>query len=337
MGTKVKREVSVDILRALGTAFVILAHVYPPKAINTFRSFDVCLLVLISGFAYAFSQKQISYPKYVLMRVKRLCIPSYITATAIFVLCLALCLLVGREFPYSFQQIAETYLFIGGRSGGIGYFWVVRIYLIMALIAPLLREVCLKIKSDWTYIIVVCCILALNQLVYIISWGKLGTVADMLIENYVMSTLGYSAIYMLGIRAFYSKAFKTKSLIVFGIGAVAYICFTDWNFSKFKYPPQATYLLYGIAVSLLLWWVIEKFINGKDVNIKVISWLSENSFNIYLSHIVILFLMSWGNKYLQNITFIQNWIAQYVIVLGGAIVISYLLTMVKKLKVKLIK
>ena len=41
------RDYNIDILRAIGSLLVILAHVRPPEIILNFRSFDVILLVFI--------------------------------------------------------------------------------------------------------------------------------------------------------------------------------------------------------------------------------------------------------------------------------------------------
>lgn len=319
----VDRYTIIDILRVIGTMLVILAHVNLPRQINLIRSFDVCLLVLISGYVYGKSPKKESYREYVWKRIKRLCIPSYIMMIIIFSLCLILCFLVGREYPYSNKVIFETFLFIGGKSGGIGFFWIVRIYLIMALIAPSLKKINKEISSNIFYFMFLLTGLILNNYIYILTWNKYGAVCNLFIENYIMSLLAYACVYSVGIRIAYNEKLKKISCVVFSF-LVLPILFKmifneNYSVSSYKYPPRIEYIIYGIWGTLILWVIIENiFINYRKY--KIITWLSKESFNIYLVHILVLFLMSWGNKYLLRITILNNWIVKFIVIIMISII-----------------
>ncbi len=333
-----KRNTAVDIVRVIATALVILAHVTIPNWLSLARSFDVCCLVLLSGISYAYSHKDMPYGKYVWKRVKRLCVPAYVTATIIFLICLPLCLAMGRAYPYSFRQIAETYLFLGGKTGGIGYFWIVRIYLLVAIIAPFLCKINKAIKNNFLFLSIVLVILLGNTLVYYLCWGE-NKFVDLLLENYVMSLLAYASVYMVGIRIVQEKDFAVLAFIVFAAGTVVTqicisVCGGKYIVSAYKYPPQLAYIFFGLALSLLLWLLVDKFATNREGN-KVILWLSRESFNIYLAHVVILSFLSWGDKYVQKVPLMNQWAVRYFVILIGSISIIYILDkIIKKIKVK---
>ena len=74
-----QRDLYIDFLRFIGISLIILAHVEAPSGITQFRSFDVPLMVFVSGLS--FSTKGGGFWKYVWKRVKRLCIPVYLFLT----------------------------------------------------------------------------------------------------------------------------------------------------------------------------------------------------------------------------------------------------------------
>lgn len=78
-----ERDNSIDILRAVCMILIILAHVNAPYTLSQLRSFDVPLIVLISGFCY--SAKLKSYGQYVITRFKRLYSPTFKFLTVFFV------------------------------------------------------------------------------------------------------------------------------------------------------------------------------------------------------------------------------------------------------------
>lgn len=320
MSLSIDRNSTIDVLRVIGTLFVILAHVNIPPVLSTVRSFDVCLLVIISGYIFSQTYRpNLNYGKYVLKRFKRLCIPAYITASIIFLTCLGLCLVAKRAYPYSGIEIAETYLFIGGRTGGIGYFWIIRIYLLMALMAPALKLLDKIIKSDLIAILVPVAALLISQALYVFTWGKLGSTYDMVLENFIMSSLAYGSVYFTGIRLQTNKKFKFIAISAFGIATVALIIYfaisgNSYVVSDYKYPAQAEYIVISTFASLIVWEIVDAIFK-KMRSPNVIAWLSKQSFNMYLIHIFILFVMSWGSKIISKIPLLDLWFVKYAVIL----------------------
>lgn len=332
-----ERNFTIDLLRVIGTFLVILAHVNPPKIIATLRSFDVCLLVMVSGASYALSKgKKKEYKKYIIHRIKRLCIPAWITATIVFFICAMLCAFVDREYPYTLKQIIESYLFIGGKSGGIGFLWIVRIYLLIAIISPLLKKINTVISKNMLFNILLLIILVFNQCIYHFLFLGKNNIVKTFIENIIMSTLAYAVVTLIGIRVAKNKKYGIESLITWGGIALFLYIYTyinDENYvvSKYKYPPQMLYIVLGVFISLLLFNVLD-MIHLKSR--KILVWLSKESFNIYLSHIVVLLLMSWGDKYINKYWFFEFWITKYFIVMLSSIIISFAIDLLQNRVIK---
>ena len=130
-----ERDIQIDILRCSHLLLVILAHVPINETVKSIRSFDVMLLVMIAGISFVKSgrnKKEFDYKRYLVGRIKRLCVPTWITLAIIFGLAAILCLAVHRKYIYSVKQMIESVFFIGGINGGIGNVWIVRIYMLMA-------------------------------------------------------------------------------------------------------------------------------------------------------------------------------------------------------------
>lgn len=98
-----QRDLYIDFLRFIGISLIILAHVEAPSGITQFRSFDVPLMVFVSGLS--FSTKGGGFWKYVWKRVKRLCIPVYLFLTILFTAVIGAGI-VGLKNPWGWDQIA---------------------------------------------------------------------------------------------------------------------------------------------------------------------------------------------------------------------------------------
>lgn len=74
-----QRDVTIDILRVCGLLLIMLAHVNPPNLIFQIRTFDVPMMVFVSGVSYFLSKKaDVSYFSYAFSRFKRLVLPVWI-------------------------------------------------------------------------------------------------------------------------------------------------------------------------------------------------------------------------------------------------------------------
>ena len=138
------RDVRIDLLRALGLAMVILAHVSPPATIMQIRNFDVPMMVLISGMSFALSYKQENYLDYFWKRIKRLVFPIWIFLSIYFS---AISLFDSPLENLTWKTIVGSYLLVDG----IGYVWIIKVFLLVALVSPLIYRFHQKIPNSNHY------------------------------------------------------------------------------------------------------------------------------------------------------------------------------------------
>lgn len=327
---KRERDLHIDIMRCLGLLLVILAHIPINETIKQIRSFDVMLLVFVAGMSFSKSKKaDFNYKQYLIGRVKRLCIPTWVCLIFIFGLAWILCLIMHKDYLYSFQQIMESIFFIGGINGGIGNVWIVRIYLLLAIMTPIYMFIERKL-SDKQLIFLFVIILATNELIIKLFYIQ-NTLAGAIIENLFSSILGYSVGFLSGARLMKNKEhiFIRNILSCFiptFLVCQVILCILGRGFSpnSYKYPPQLYYILYGCIFSLFIYMLCIKIeINNWRVR-SVFVWISRKSFDIYLAHTIVLRLLSWGDKYIKNIFIFRVSLLYYmfVVLISFALVYS---------------
>ena len=129
-----ERDLNIDVLRAVGLLLIILAHVHSPFSLHQFRSFDVPMMMFVSGLAMAaHPQSAIGGWAWLWKRVKRLVFPVWIFLGLYFAFLFLVHKVVAFHLP-TFQKIVESFLLLDG----IGYVWVIRVFLILAVLTPLL-------------------------------------------------------------------------------------------------------------------------------------------------------------------------------------------------------
>ncbi|MBP3536113.1 MAG: acyltransferase family protein [Muribaculaceae bacterium] len=137
-----KRDNSIDILRAISMILIVLAHVNAPYVITQLRSFDVPLIVMVSGFCYTGCKK--GYGQYVIKRLKRIYYPVF-KFLLIFLGPFIALKLLGYNIPWNWNQIFGSFLLLDEPS--IGFVWIMRVFLLMALIAPVTSLIVRKFKQ----------------------------------------------------------------------------------------------------------------------------------------------------------------------------------------------
>lgn len=172
-----QRTIHLDVLKFIGLSLIILAHVNCGSSlVMQLRSFDVPLMVFVSGILAVQSyKKEHSGAAYIVKRVKRLLVPTYVFLTCYFFVFKAVSLVLREDF-YSFATIRDSYLLLGG----IGYVWIIRIYLLCALATPLL--VLLFDRIGWAaFLAAVTAVYVGYEIVY-----SFGVVNDVRIVEYVL-------------------------------------------------------------------------------------------------------------------------------------------------------
>lgn len=284
------RDTRIDFLRFTGLMMIILAHVYPPPWLFQLRNFDVPLMVFISGLSYRLSVKDEPYSSYVWARVQRLVFPVWIFLTAYFAL------LALTSYPIelpTLDKIWRSYLLVDG----IGYVWVIRIFLLVALVGPWVYRYHQTQASHWRY----GATLALVYLAYeaAVSWLNPlpAGVVGVLIQQVLFYVVPYGLVFAIGLRL----PDLAKPVIVAGF-ALALLVYAGWlgyfyysadlwlPTQKFKYPPTSYYLSFAMMMALLLYlasgrimaWCQRLTLDG------AVLFIGSNSIWIYLWHIAYL-------------------------------------------------
>lgn len=302
------RDGYVDFLRALGLLLLIGVHVNAPEWYKPLRSFDVPLMVFISSLCY--KPLRGGYLAYGMKRFKRIYTPVFIFLTLFFIGATILHFVVGTP-TFSIWQTVGSYLLLNSPS--IGYVWIMRVFLLMALIIPVIDHLLQKAK----YCVVVLSIFGLI-IVQIILIDLISLINDkaikFIMEEIMLYAVGYSPLAILGLKI---RTFSYRNLWIFititGLLILGYVGSNGWIFNpnKFKYPPGCLYLLYGLFSSGLLWSV--KDLISPLIRSQGFTYLSRNSMWIYLWHIVPVYLIT-------PIDWIDNtWVLRYMIVVFVAI------------------
>lgn len=181
------------------------------------------------------------------------------------------------------------------------YFWIIRILVVMAILAPFLIQTREMSKNK----LIVLCILLLSitEILALISENYYYTIWIMFIP--------YAVYYILGINLnrFSEVMILNTGLALFVLYAImaVFLSYESGCFvltSDYKYPPRFFYTSYALGTSALLWYYRKKIVAFLEV-VKIKNFalfVGSHTFWIYLWHIPIVDKMA--GKYNAVICFI---------------------------------
>ena len=311
---KIKRFVSIDILKVIGVLCIILAHVNPPQIISIIRTFDVVLMMLVSAYLGIKTINKENFINYSVKRFKRLVLPTWSFLVIFFIISYFFKLsLVDKE------TLIHTFLLT---DYGIGFVWVIRVYLIISLLIPLFNYLKNKFKKSIIFIITILLFMIYEFLCYkgLFKMDYYGNYV--LYLKYILSYI-IPCFLIINISDFLFET-KKKNLILFLVINVlieivlGYYLYKKYgifqSFSTMKYPLRLYYLSYGFVISSLLILILK---NKKIVDFldnKIVLFISKNSLWIYLWHMLFIYIFQKMNL---------NWLIMYLFVLVLSIVVTY--------------
>lgn len=302
------RDIAIDLCRILGTLLVMLAHVTIPTFLSEVRSFDVILLVIVSGICFSGS---VDYRRYIWKRIKRLVFPTWILLILLFACAYVACILLNRAQVYSFTQIWKSFLFL---EGSIGYIWIVRVYLGIAIINPIISRFNKSI-SPLFYLVV------LNLVIIAFS---LFFSSDQVLIYYVQETVIYCLLAFWGTKLNSleqkpKEQFIVNTILISLIGLIVTLIINGFHPNAYKYPPVGQYIYYGLGISVLIIVFLRRVnldaIPERTKN--VLSYWSTKSFTLYLVHI---FVLSMMNSAFDSINLSLHWAAFYFILIVSSMI-----------------
>lgn len=310
-----KRNREVDFLRFVGLSLIILAHVDPPTLIFQLRNFDVPLMVMVSGISFGISYRNEPYGVYIWKRIRRLVFPVWMFLSIYFSLSFATG--VPLESP-SWEKIVSSYLLLSG----IGYVWIIRVFLLVALVSPFIWIIHKHTILNKIYFLKCAGIYLAYELLVTSTRSLADTPIRNIIEISLLYLIPYSLVFSIGLRLSSMTRPEIKRLCLGAfltfilIGVMLYLLTGNITPTQnSKYPPTAYYLSFALAGSTLLWlstnWILSRI---KFIKIlQFIEFSANNSIWIYLWHIPIVqaINLSYWIKYplvfmfATTVTFIQ--------------------------------
>lgn len=282
------RDEKIDFLRFLGLAMIILAHMYPPGIIFQIRNFDVPLMVLVASLSFRASFRAQAYMSYLWSRAKRLILPVWIFLSIYFLFIY----LTGYPIAMpSLKTMLSSYLLLNG----IGYVWIIRVFLLVAIVAPFIYAYSRYQTSHSKYFSVVAISYLAYELLLAMCLPLPKSPVSTLFESTFLYLIPYAVVFALGLRL---PDLGRGQLSI--LSAIAFSVFIAWlglywfalgelvPTQEFKYPPQSYYLSYAILVGTLAWMASEKIVDflGRAHLLSTISFIGQHSIWIYLWHIL---------------------------------------------------
>jgi len=309
-----ERDERIDLLRFIGLMMVMLAHVYPPLVVSQLRNFDVPLMVLVSALSFGVSYKAVAYRSYVWARVKRLVFPVWLFLSLLF-----LCQW-WQAFPQPLPELTKvwrSYLLLDG----IGYVWVIRVFLLVALVAPFLWRWHQGIDSNRRYFGLLLFAYVLYEIS--VSWWlpQSSGITKTLLNDWLFYLWPYALVFAFGLRVpALSAKLGWSYTALFALLFAALASWFAWQHGswyptqKFKYPPQHYYLVYALFIALLLWqlapWLL---ICCRRLRLlRFVLFAGGNSIWIYLWHI---FAVQWWHR--------LSWEWEYLLIVSLAALLTW--------------
>lgn len=347
------RDLKFDFLKAVGIISIILAHTIPKDEtfIYQLRNFDVPLMVIVSGalFWQTSADKNYSLLDYLKKRCYRLLLPTWIFLLFFFVAAYFISKLQGVSYPFFPKEIFYSFTLL---IGGIGYVWIIRVFLLMAVIAPFLLSIRRRLaKNSLFFLVILGAYLAYELLLFLMNQMPITEVRSLLdflfqrvfisllLSQILLLLIPYGCLFAFGmtITQIREKSLAFVMLIFFGIFVSLAVAYGNANGSfvltqYYKYPPRLYYLSYSIFMSLLLYLLAGSiFTATRKINLRInlchklgldkfIIFLSSSSLWIYLWHV---FMLYYWRILFSQFNLRQNLIPPFFVVAGFSILIVF--------------
>ena len=308
-----ERYKNIDILKFIGLLCIILAHVSPPAIIQQLRGFDVILMIILSSYLYFEKEDNIvNYFKYIWKRIKRLLFPTYL-----FLIIFFMCVFIIDVNKFSLKTILSSILL----HEGIGYVWIIRIYILTAILLPIIEKMIKKYQISKVIIFNVL-LYVLYEILYYFGILNLNIIFTDIVAYLIPCISVIVVTYWLKQNYDNNKKilkFSIINIIIFVLLAFIIYKITGEikNTNYAKYPFRLYYLSYAFGMSGILFLI---FKCKKIVNMfynKFVSFVSKSSLWIYLWHIFFVYFIDFCADNL-------NWFVKYVIIITCSCLVTYI-------------
>jgi len=279
-------------MRFIGVLIIMIAHAQPPLWLNQLRNFGTPLLIMGSAltYGYIYQDKLVNTVPFLIKRMKRLIIPAWTFLTFFFIAFIATSLFWATSYPFTLGTIIKSYSFYSG----IGFVWILKVYIFLALITPLGLKFSKSEFSNAKYFSLLIVVYIVYELLLYLFYASIPGSARKFISTVFLVLIPYAVVYLYGLRAHLLSnltllLLSAASLLTFSV--LAYLKFGEngvfMETQRFKYPPRFYYLTYSFfGINLVYYLISRKLKMQKGWFRDLVIWLSTNSFWIYLWHIM---------------------------------------------------
>lgn len=281
-----KRDQSIDLLRFIALTGIVIVHIHPCDFWAQLRNFDVLLMVFLSGVSYKLSVgNTLDYKAYCVKRFKRLVLPVWFFLPVYFSIYMA-----GTHLLPPWKTVLSYYTLMTG-----WYVWIIRIFFVIALVAPFLAKVLDKSSKRFFFGVSVLFLL-------LFEWYVNTPYSQFPGRTIVLTHFPYILVFALGYKVmnFQRKAIEGMMIVCM----LVYFCILLYYIDNgrgylqtqlFKYPPRIYYLSYAMGCCLFLWLVRVKvfsFLLGLSPRlVDLITFIGSHTIWIYLWHIPLVSMM----------------------------------------------
>jgi fucose 4-O-acetylase-like acetyltransferase len=233
-------------------------------------------------------KNNVGFISYVLSRVKRLLFPLWCFLTLFFLLVY----LFGAQniLNINLSKIFYSYAMLGG----IGYVWVIRIFLMIAILSPLYVGVS-KHLNDGRVIFCSYAVILISSL--LVVWVKEYThgVVFFTFTEVIIPAISYGVLFIIGCR--FNNFSINHKVIFFMLGVLSIVLieiFSMYSYGEllfpqqYKYPPSYLYVFYAFALIPVFYLLSNCLVSKFERNVRakaILVFISSNTIWIYFLHI----------------------------------------------------
>ncbi len=337
---KKERYLHIDFLKAVAVVALMIIHIFSyylddrlTFTLWNWLHFVVPIFVFASGYLlvsvykkYFFDRK--SYLLWIRKRVMRLLLPYYFF--------LFLHYFLWWIFPHFFQGLglskdlkfifSSIFLF-----GGVDFNWFVLLFVQLTILSPLI-VFSLKNKKRFSIVFLTSVLFSLYFFFFRFPYQYFKRVM----------VIPWLMVFYLGIGSFLVerklkktniKRFYVFALIIFSfIFLFFYYYRPKIVFTENKYPPNLAYLSYGLAMTYFLLFIATLNLIRNKIFKKTISFLGENSYNLFLVHYIFIdFVFSINKNFHLSLTISQKTISIILLSIAFLIFFNQLIKLQKRI------
>ncbi|EOW0735272.1 TPA: acyltransferase [Klebsiella pneumoniae] len=185
----------------------------------------------------------------------------------------------------SLKMIASTFML-----NGFGYVWIIRVFLIIAILSPLYVFFTSRMNGYSVSILAFLMVL-LSTIASMVDYYSQGKLIGHFIYDVIFPAVSYGAVFIVGYKFItFSKIEKTFLFLLFLMTIGAYLAHNYITlhevkgFQEYKYPPTMYYISFSFVMIIIVNYIFDFFLKDKKLP-RLILNISANTIWIYLWHI----------------------------------------------------